>query len=867
MDSKQIINKLQELFKDQRIIFWYDGGAEFTDFITETSLEDVSIWNLSEHGQLETKIELEQTNPAGKYLLYAPFAKPDNADNWLLDVLLYSEEFRADKAAILLNELGLSDKPELTEHLAKRSDFFKSKERSSRFIELVDSNDDVTAVDLKILTVLTKASYASIDDILLSLLCSYEDEETDDLFSRANKRWDEIVKFGMAECFWQFIEDEFSFDIENKSLRLLLTRLMTCHLNHQLPKMKLPSLLHRYLLKQTRAQNHAAIFISRWMQNEKLNDQFEAYSEEIDKEIDIADYLKDLTVNDLTQTDCFVSIDKLIIRDIINELLNNPGFNRQRLKQTISERASKFWIDRKGGGLRNIYEALAAVAELLDLQRTYSSSFSFDSAAEMFKAYESSLYRFDTAYRKFHFALRKTTMADILKGEIREKVENVYINWFINNLSREWDRFIANDLFSNWQLDSATLRQQDFFRNAVSPKLLSDGKVFVIISDAMRYEVAAELNEIINREGSLRESKINGMLGVLPSYTQLGMAALLPHEELKINDEGKVEIDNKLVTSSNRAEFIKAAIQESAAIQAEDLMTMTRQEGRGFLKDKKLVYVYHNQIDNIGDKAGTELRTFDAVQDTLSELKTMVNFITSSLQVSRVLVTADHGFLYQVNPMAESDRSSYTSGGKEYIAKKRYIIGQDLAEQDFAFKVPLKTVLGSKSSTEVVVPKGDGRFHFKGGARFVHGGAALQEICVPLVEVKLFKGKKGDSKGRVEKVGVELLDTSKKVTALTKSIMLFQTEPVKDKKQPVSLRIGFYTENDEAISDEQIICFDSSNENPQERQKKILVTLKSGDYKKNVDYYLMLVDKDTAKVCGRYPYRISLGFSTDEFGF
>ena len=78
-----------------------------SNFVTELDIEDVTVWRLDEHGQLETKIEVERTHPQSKYLLYAPFVKPDNADNWLLDILLYSEEFRADRASVLLNELGL----------------------------------------------------------------------------------------------------------------------------------------------------------------------------------------------------------------------------------------------------------------------------------------------------------------------------------------------------------------------------------------------------------------------------------------------------------------------------------------------------------------------------------------------------------------------------------------------------------------------------------------------------------------------------------------------------------------------------------------------------------------------------------------
>jgi hypothetical protein len=42
---------------------------------------------------------------------------------------------------------------------------------------------------------------------------------------------------------------------------------------------------------------------------------------------------------------------------------------------------------------------------------------------------------------------------------------------------------------------------------------------------------------------------------------------------------------------------------------------------------------------------------------------------------------------------------------------------------------------------EFWIPKGANLFHFVGGARFVHGGAMLQEIVVPVVTVRHVKGK------------------------------------------------------------------------------------------------------------------------------
>lgn len=55
----------------------------------------------------------------------------------------------------------------------------------------------------------------------------------------------------------------------------------------------------------------------------------------------------------------------------------------------------------------------------------------------------------------------------------------------------------------------------------------------VVISDAMRYEVGEELLGRI-RNLDRYDAEIEPALASLPSYTQLGMASLLPNKEIRI---------------------------------------------------------------------------------------------------------------------------------------------------------------------------------------------------------------------------------------------------------------------------------------------------------------------------------------------
>jgi bisphosphoglycerate-independent phosphoglycerate mutase (AlkP superfamily) len=79
------------------------------------------------------------------------------------------------------------------------------------------------------------------------------------------------------------------------------------------------------------------------------------------------------------------------------------------------------------------------------------------------------------------------------------------------------------------------------------------------------------------------------------------------------------------------------------AIKAEDLMSLGKDKGRELVRDYRLIYVYHDRIDMIGDKQASETKTFEAADQTVQELSSVLGFIINGLNGSTVLLTADHG--------------------------------------------------------------------------------------------------------------------------------------------------------------------------------------------------------------------------------
>ena len=110
-------------------------------------------------------------------------------------------------------------------------------------------------------------------------------------------------------------------------------------------------------------------------------------------------------------------------------------------------------------------------------------------------------------------------------------------------------------------------------------------------------------------------------------------------------------------------------------------------------------------------------------------LAALVGYIVNNLNGHHIVVTADHGFLFTETARAETDKSKLKDKPDSTIlAKKRYLLGPKLPDNDAAWHGKLSVTAGADGGMEFWIPKGANLFHFVGGARFVHGGAMPQEI-------------------------------------------------------------------------------------------------------------------------------------------
>jgi uncharacterized protein (TIGR02687 family) len=301
------------------------------------------------------------------------------------------------------------------------------------------------------------------------------------------------------------------------------------------------------------------------------------------------------------------------------------------------------------------------------------------------------------------------------------------------------------------------------------------------------------------------------------------------------------------------------------AFKAGELLELGKDKGRERVRDQRVVYVYHDRIDMLGDKQASEGQTFEAVADTINELQDIIKFIVNSLNGSLVLVTADHGFIYQESALGEADKAPLPDKPEGTItAKKRYLLGRGLPASAKVWQGNTAVTAGTTpgdGSLDFWLPKGTARFHFAGGARFVHGRAMPQEVLVPVVTVR----ENETDAARTRAVEFSLLGSSNKVVTNTQRFEFVQTEPVSARVLPRTVQVSL-RDGQELVSDEQTLTFDSASTSMDDRIRSAILTVRSGSYDRLRDYYLVV--RETRKNQSplevmRIPVRIDLAFSND----
>ncbi|WP_339010739.1 BREX-1 system phosphatase PglZ type A [Fusobacterium animalis] len=816
-----------ELPQKRHIIFWYDSKKEFKDLIDELNLNDVKIIKLTKSidkkGEaiytniFKTKYTLEVIDTESNYLIYSEYPRAIDSENYLLDIEKYSEFFEADKSAMIVEELKLDrTNYKFGEIIREYSSFFANKERREKLIKLIENPESLDDEEFKlsILTVISGAKTINILEILKNIILN------------RNKLQD-IKKWMNLE--FLFSEIKKKFDIEVISFEQFLKILMVTHFYFELGKKPHTNLENYFKGKK----NELYIFTDSLLQNKQNSEIIRAEFYELAKDLNIKDRIDELELDYSIKGTSFEYFDKIIIKDII-EIFNSEIIDYDKYKKYIEIRLdNSLWREE----YQHFYNALLAVNNFFRIKDSLIIE-DREELREIFKDYTKNYFLIDKLYRDFYYSYDKIKNNELtpLFDTLKSKIDKFYEIDYLEKLLALW----SSKVYEREKLP----QQKDFYKNNI---VKADVRTVVIISDALRYEVGYEISQKLRKEANVKEIKIEAMLTDLPSRTFLGMANLLPCKKERDIDlvSAKVLIDGiNSQGTENREKILKTSCEESSAISFDNFYKLNRVKQEEFIKGKKVIYIYHDSIDAIGDKAKTENNTFNACKDAVENIVSLSKLL-SSLGVVNIYITSDHGFLYEKKEVEEYNKLELKNTKYKSIGK-RYAIYEKEVEEKGCVTLKLDSLYG-------VFPEKNQRIKASGsGLQFVHGGASPQEMIIPLINYK-----SGANSKKISKVQVRIRESVAKITSNLTKFSIYQIEAVsiKDKFIERDVSVALY-DGDVRVSDEKKLKLNSIEENTIHDFRLTL----SGEHKKVT---LKVIDIESGDILDSKEYDVSIGIASD----
>jgi uncharacterized protein (TIGR02687 family) len=789
-----------------RILFFFDPGQEFRQEIQNLQLEDIEIKEYDER-PLNTKWELVQKEPESKVFLYFPSAQPSNQKEYhsfpLMGLLMANKVLQLDDVGEMMERFGLQthQKSLLTRYKTELK-YSSVQKVCEPILHPARLNED-TLQNALLCAFLKFKEIQSWNVVLGGLLLLSQDKE--------EKEWQRIAK-KMAHL-----------PLEEVVLKKM-GQLVATHLSVWSPetaKEVLRRLRYNQIVEGVEVNKNEDPYAQLKMDNSRDLTRINQFFQEVDrnsigknfnsalKEVDTEIKGKRLVEVYGAEQD-FALYTASMIWTIIAKLLPQWSDDAARIVSRANSLSLQTGLSAAVVQSLHFLSQASQLAKLLNEQGDYVRN----RPEEYVQEYVEKGYQIDSLYRKTISSFKKLSEADVPVYSSMEKLTeevNKRYERHLDQLNREWLRCMDHKGFDYKKV--SVPKQYDFYSSEVETQAQ---KVVVIISDALRYEAAEELLAELHVDAK-NTAILRHQLASIPSKTHIGMAQLLPGE--KTYSKGGINSSGFSTSGiENRQKILRLANAEAVAIQYADMEALSSDERREVYKSP-LVYVYHDVIDARSDVKKSERGTFDAVSDAIAELRRLVKNLHASMNVSKVLITSDHGFLYTEREIQDKEKESIPDV-ETSESHNRYFITEGKQELELGYSIPFKATTAFQEEFWVNIPFSTNRYRKQGvGHQFVHGGGSLQELVVPIIE---------SSRQRVEvasRVMPAVIKHGKlKVVSSILKVNILQENEVSAREKERTIIVGLYSDKG-LVSQEERILLNSPSSNPSERMHKVELTL------------------------------------------
>mgnify|MGYP000853075099 FL=1 len=793
------INKFET--KPTRIVFWVDKAGEFKDTVDDLNLGEIKILKMNGYNSFKIKYMLEHEDSESRYLIYVPYEVPNDSKNILADTMHYCEPpFCADKPSLLCMDLNIPSKN--AEVVKKYIKFFNNADRRKKFQRLdLDLNDEeAIIVGIMAVVSMSDSDHPHFQDILRDMLQEYS-EDPDSKSQTATM--DRFESYELTEAFWTRCSKEYG--TTNTTMGELVRTLFISYASCKIELKKMMK-IDPYVSKKS---GRISTFINGMYNDTLYCKAAEKLSDWVSKKMKLDSYFNLFESKSIAESDAFRCIDEIVISRLIGQMSSTCKPLDGSDIAIVKKRMTLHY--------RNVFEphynmidyGQQMIEEVLNFSADVSST---KSSKDLIDKYSSRWYLIDRCYRGFVFNADKINEKSGDMESFIDFIENTYNNRFLNDLSVELCTMIKT------YDDLPDPKQTSFYNDYVQK---SDQATVVIISDAFRYECATELRDELKKSSRVREQKLDHMISTVPSITKFGMAALLPNNGLQIcPGDYSVKINGMNTNMDDRESVLRAKNPDSVVLKYKQLLSMKTDELRNACRGKRIVYIYHNEVDATGDNPQTEVNTFTACSNAIGEIKKLIEKITNGLSYTRFIITSDHGFIYRRKKLDELDKIQLPPGG---IADKRYVLSESHNDLMQSVEMSLEYLGREDGVFYVSVPNSSGIFKVPGaGQNFVHGGMSPQEIVVPVLIVHTNKGKVTE-----EYVGLKTV-SKHEIRKMQQNIGVWQEHPVSDKYREATYDLYFEDEDGRPVSDVQSIIANRVEGQDMEHHARFTFSIKKG---------------------------------------
>lgn len=826
--NEELVNGLSKLFSSQssagrHIVTWYDADGENAQYLDEVKekLGKVEIVVFKDNPLFVRNYVLHDI-PKEDVIIYRASEQPEWAANQLLDIELANaaDVFIPDESTLVLNALELSET--FRSVVRRNSRYFKNQKRL-RDVKKLFPVSDPSDLQMAIYATMFDAEDKRLERILVAIFMKYRQNNEEFLNS---------LKFVDTEALAELLAGYFGVEIPDlEKLDTLWDSLLISYFRSTLSPEVDFGRYKTYLLP-----NNGNVRILTRDLMKLFPEAYARFSSEVVARYGFERILDELELEKYIDCDAITDVDDLVISAFIQMLSD-----KKDISEYLRRREVGFYYHQR----RADYQMLLAANNFRIIARKLIAEVKTTGKDAAIQHYADELYKVDTAYRHFNFYYDRTSKTDEYMG-LAQQIEYLYGEEWLLKLVEKWEASVGDE---NWTATKHPMLS-DFYAKYLQPLDDKKDRVFIIISDGLRYEVAKEIAAQTKLAATGGDVSTSFALSLLPSITPVGMAALLPHEKLEF-DGAAVLADGAKTDASSRDKVLKFANKDNLAIKFEDIRAMKKSDWKSFFSGAKYVYVYHDKIDITGHH--DDAATFAACDTAIDEISDLIVDLHTTFSGVNVYVTADHGFFYQTGtPEARRKMPKIVDAEKQ---KERYAISSTKDSAAISYRL---SDMYDDNKSYINTPHANVVFSRQGGiGRYYHGGTLPQEVIVPVLNFKSSRKSVARDKVSITYAGISL-----KITNSITYLAFRQNEPVSTEKVAARYKAWFEDADNTRISDEVTVIADSAEKDASSREYREKFVFAARNYEPETEYYLVIKDENDVET-DRIGFKIDIAITND----